>query len=159
MGAFCLLSHPLNVIKEEEPWYQEGLNFKCTECGQCCTGSPGYIWVTEQEIIAIAAFLNLSIEDFSARYLRVVEDRISLLELPKNYDCIFLKDKKCQIYPVRPKQCRTFPWWPKNLKSKEDWQEAAQFCEGINLEAPRVPIQIIQEQLSIQMKDLVHPPL
>lgn len=147
------MSHPLKLIKESEPWYQEGLNFKCTECGKCCTGSPGYIWVTEHEIIAIADFLNLSIDDFSARYLRVVDDRISLLELPKNYDCIFLKDKKCQIYSVRPKQCRTFPWWPKNLKSKEDWQEAAKFCEGINLEAPRVPIEIIQEQLSIHVNE------
>lgn len=147
------MSHALKLIKESEPWYQEGLNFKCTECGKCCTGSPGYIWVTEHEIIAIADFLNLSIDDFSARYLRVVDDRISLLELPKNFDCIFLKDKKCQIYSVRPKQCRTFPWWPKNLKSKEDWQEAAKFCEGINLEAPRVPIEIIQEQLSIHVNE------
>ena len=25
-----------------EPWYQDGLQFRCTRCGNCCTGAPGY---------------------------------------------------------------------------------------------------------------------
>lgn len=147
------MTHPLNILKEEQPWYQEGLNFKCTECGKCCTGSPGYVWVTEQEINAIATHLNLTVDDFSARYVRLVDERYSLLEHAQTYDCAFLKDRKCQIYSVRPKQCRTFPWWPKNLKSKEDWQNAAKFCEGITFQAPRVPLETIQEQLSIHINE------
>lgn len=139
----------LKVLKEE-PWYAQGLRFKCTGCGQCCTGAPGYIWVTEAEIEQIAQHLNLSILEFSQRYLRRVKDRFSLLEYPKNFDCIFLKDKKCQIYSVRPSQCRTFPWWPNNLQSEKDWQEAAKCCEGISSEAPLVPLHEIQEQLAIQ---------
>lgn len=139
----------LKVLKEE-PWYAQGLRFKCTGCGQCCTGAPGYIWVTEAEIEQIAQHLNLSILEFSQRYLRRVKDRFSLLEYPKNFDCIFLKDKKCQIYSVRPSQCRTFPWWPNNLQSEKDWQEAARHCEGISSEAPIVPLHEIQEQLAIQ---------
>lgn len=115
-------------------------------------GSPGYIWVAEEEIKAIAAYLKLSIEEFSRRYLRRVKGKLSLLELPKTYDCIFLKDKKCQIYPVRPTQCRTFPWWPRNLKSEKEWQEAARGCEGIHCEAPLVSREIIEEQRAIQAK-------
>jgi uncharacterized protein len=137
----------LNVI---QPWYEEGLRFNCTGCGQCCTGSPGYVWVSEEEMSAIANFMQISLQDFVRLYVRRVNGRFSLLEHPKNFDCVFLKDKKCQIYSVRPIQCRTFPWWPKNLKTKEDWQEAAQFCEGINIEAPLIPIQTIQEQLNAQ---------
>lgn len=137
-------------VLNNSPWYHEGLHFKCTECGQCCTGAPGYTWVTEEEVTQIAQFLNLSIEDFSQKYLRRVNGRLSLLEDRKNYDCIFLKNKKCQIYPVRPKQCRTFPWWPQNLKTEEDWKKAALHCEGINLDAPLVPFSTIQEQLNKQ---------
>lgn len=136
-----------------DPWYANGLNFKCTGCGQCCTGSPGYVWVSEAEIVALSTFLNLSIDEFSSRYVRKVDERYALLEMPKTYDCVFLKDRKCTVYPVRPKQCRTFPWWPQTLKSQEEWIEASKRCEGINPQAPRVPLAVIQEQLSIQQDE------
>lgn len=142
----------LKVIQEETPWYAEGLRFECTGCGQCCTGAPGYVWVDEEEIQKIADYLNLSVEEFSQRYLYRVKGRFSLIDLPKTYDCIFLKDKKCTIYSVRPMQCRTFPWWPRLLKSAEDWQEAALTCEGIHIAAPVVPCEIIEQQRAIQEK-------
>jgi len=140
----------LKVIQEEPRWYKNGLRFKCTECGQCCTGSPGYVWVEENEIETMAQFLNITIEEFSRLYLRRVLGRMSLLENPKTYDCIFLKDKKCQLYTARPKQCRTYPWWPALLKSEKDWEEAADYCEGINPEAPLVPFEVIEQQRAIQ---------
>lgn len=141
----------LNIVEEEKPWYAEGLRFECTGCGQCCTGSPGYTWVSDKEIVEIAQYLKITIDEFSEKYLRVVKDKISLLEHHRTYDCVFLKDKKCEIYPVRPKQCRTFPWWPQNLKSLADWKEAARHCEGIRFDAPVVPISTIHEQLNIQL--------
>lgn len=150
------MSKTLKMIQDDPPWYAKGLQFKCTECGQCCTGSPGFVWVNENEIQQIATFLKLPVDEFSHRYLRRVDGHLSLIELPKTYDCIFLKNKKCQIYPVRPTQCRTFPWWPQNLKSEQDWQEAAKYCEGISSEAPLVQIETIQEQRSIQEKSLTH---
>lgn len=146
----------LKVIQEDQPWYANGLRFECTGCGQCCTGAPGYIWVNQEEIQQIADFLKLSIEEFSRRYLRHVKGRLSLLEMPKTYDCVFLKDKKCQIYPVRPTQCRTYPWWPQNLKSEKEWKEAARYCEGIRPDAPLVPLETIEEQRVIQEKASQH---
>lgn len=142
----------LKIIKDSTPpWYSEGLRFKCTGCGQCCTGAPGYIWLNDEEVEEIAKHLNLSVSEFLKRYTRRVNGRISLVERSKTYDCIFLKDKKCQIYSVRPTQCRTFPWWPYHLKSAEHWEEAAASCEGIHHEeAPLIPFKTIQEQLAIQ---------
>lgn len=140
----------LKVLNDDSPWYAKGLHFECTGCGQCCTGAPGYVWVNEDEIQRIADYLKLDIQDFKFRYLRQVKGRYSLIEFPKTYDCIFLKDKKCQIYPVRPIQCRTFPWWPKNLKSENDWKECARYCEGIQNEAPLVSIETIEEQRILQ---------
>jgi uncharacterized protein len=142
---------PLDLIPEEQPWYKEGLRFECTGCGQCCTGAPGYIWVSENEIKQMAMHLKLSLDEFSDRYLRQIGDRYSLRETFPNYDCIFLKDNKCSIYQLRPKQCRTFPWWPQNLKSKKDWEEAAKHCEGIRHEAPIVPFDKIENQLNMQI--------
>jgi uncharacterized protein len=141
------MENKLKIVQEEKPWYSEGLSFKCTECGQCCSGSPGYTWVIPEEIYAIANFLKKSIDEFSRQYIRQVGERYSLLEHSSTYDCVFLKDKKCQIYPVRPTQCRTFPWWKKNLRSKNDWENAAQFCEGIRVDAPLISYEIISEQL------------
>jgi Fe-S-cluster containining protein len=140
----------LNMLPDDPPWYSEGLHFKCTECGQCCTGAPGYTWVSKKEIKAIANYLNLPEKEFAKRFLRKAKGRDALLEDPSNYDCIFLKEKKCQIYPVRPKQCRTFPWWPQTLKTPAHWREAAKMCEGIHPDAPLHSFQAIQEQLNIQ---------
>ena len=115
-----------------EPWYKDGLNFKCTGCGQCCTGAPGYVWVTEEEIAAIAKSLNMSIPQFKKTHTHQIDGRTSLVEDPKNYDCVFLKERKCQIYNLRPKQCRTFPWWQENVENRAAWKETAARCEGVN---------------------------
>jgi hypothetical protein len=130
------------------PWYKDGLHFKCTGCGQCCTGSPGYVWVTPEEAEAMAKFLKISIEEFIKKYTRRIGHRVSLKEHSKTYDCVFLKEKRCQVYGARPKQCRTFPWWPENLKSPQHWKEAAARCEGIDHpDAPLVSLGEIQKCL------------
>lgn len=126
------------------PWYRDGLRFKCTECGKCCTGSPGYVWVTKQEIASMAKLLNIPVDLFKRKYLRQRDNRYALAE-KKNLDCIFLKDKKCTIYQARPAQCQTFPFWKENLNSEESWKLAAETCEGINDQAPLVPYPVIQE--------------
>lgn len=138
--------------KTDKPWYAEGLRFKCTECGQCCTGAPGYVWVNDEEIQIMADHLKLSVKEFGKRYLRQSQGRYALVE-KKNFDCIFLKDKKCSIYLARPTQCRTFPWWSHNLTKPEDWKEAARYCEGISDQAPLVPIETIQTQLANNKPD------
>lgn len=115
-----------------DPWYKNGLRFACTECGACCTGSPGYVWLEEQDIVAMCGLLNLSREEFIVKYTRQIGHRLSLKEDLKNYDCVFLKNNRCTIYSARPKQCRTFPWWAEHLSSEEEWKEAAKRCEGID---------------------------
>src|SRR6185295_19664996 len=93
------------------PWYSEGLKFECTQCGNCCTGFPGYTWVSEDEMVRLAEHLNMPLKEFVHKYLRRVqlskngEYRWALLEMTENFDCIFLKDKKCSVYQERPKQC------------------------------------------------------
>ena len=132
-------------------WYAEGLQFKCTECGKCCTGAPGYVWVQESEMQSMADFLAISLKEFKCLYVRRVGQRYSLVESRTTYDCVFLKDTKCKVYGARPTQCRTYPWWPQNLHSKEAWEETALRCEGINANASVVPFEKIEEQKLIQL--------
>ncbi|MCB1181571.1 MAG: YkgJ family cysteine cluster protein [Chlamydiia bacterium] len=132
-------------MSDTKPWYIKGLRFACTECGKCCTGTPGYVWVTPDEIEKMAFFLQLSIQEFSKRYIKRVGNRFSLIE-KKNYDCVFLKEKKCQVYGARPIQCQTFPYWPEHLKSSMHWKEAAKMCEGISDNAPLVSFEQIENQ-------------
>ena len=132
-------------MRSKLPWYKDGLSFECTGCGKCCTGFPGYVWVGEEEIEKLSDHLNLSVDDFSLRYLRVVDGKFSLKEEAGTFDCVFLQGNRCSVYEVRPKQCRTFPFWPQNLDSPETWQKTASRCEGINPKNPIIPLQVIQK--------------
>lgn len=125
---------PLDLLTEK-PWYRKGLRFSCTQCGACCTGFPGYVWLNKTEIEELAHHLNLSKEEFLKCYTRNIKGRISLLEDPNTYDCIFLKNKKCSVYTKRPKQCQTYPFWPSILSSEKSWEEEKCRCEGIQEKA------------------------
>lgn len=128
-------------------WIEEGLPFACTGCGKCCTGGPGVVWVNDAEIESLATRLKITKTDFLAQYTRLVNGKRSLNEHPLNYDCVFLEGNRCQVYEDRPTQCRTFPWWTQNVQSKEAWEEAAKYCEGINPNAPKVTLKVIKETL------------
>ena len=117
-------------IGTDGPWYAEGLRFGCRRCGNCCTGPPGYVWVSPEEREDVAAFLGLSVKEFDERYCRAALGRISLREMP-NGDCIFLEPEGCRIYPVRPRQCRTFPFWPDNLGDAGAWEALKTGCPGV----------------------------
>ena len=113
-----------------EPWYHAGLRFRCTQCGHCCTGAPGFVWVNDAEIEAIAEFLHEPVEEVSALHTRPTHRGRSLRE-KTNGDCVFYdKAAGCTIYPVRPGQCRTWPFWDSNLETEADWQHTCEICPG-----------------------------
>jgi Fe-S-cluster containining protein len=114
----------------DEPWYRDGLRFRCTQCGHCCTGAPGYVWVNDEEIERIAAQVQQPVEEFRRRFVRQVDTRFSLRE-KANGDCIMYdRERGCTIYPVRPRQCRSWPFWDSNLVTPEAWEETCQVCPG-----------------------------
>jgi uncharacterized protein len=141
-------NHALKIVDDTQVWYKDGLQFKCTGCGKCCTGSPGAVWVSDEEVKEISSHLNIPVKDFLNQYTRLIDGKRSLIEDPRSYDCVFLKNNQCTIYQKRPLQCRTYPWWPSNLRSKKDWVDAAKWCEGINnTDSTEVTLIEIQQQL------------
>lgn len=113
-----------------EPWYADGLAFTCTRCGKCCTGAPGYVWVNDDDLAAIAAFLNQPVEEVRRLHTRVAHRGLTLRE-KTNGDCIFWdRQQGCTIYSVRPPQCRTWPFWESNVATPEDWEATKAVCPG-----------------------------
>jgi Fe-S-cluster containining protein len=132
-----------------QPWFKDGLRFQCTQCGDCCSGAPGYVWVNQQEIAGMAAELNLEVAEFEKQYVRLVGIRKSLTERP-NGDCILLdsKTRKCTVYGERPRQCRTWPFWESNVSSPEAWKETCEACPGCD-KGKVVPVDQILHQVSV----------
>lgn len=110
-------------------FFDHGLRFNCQQCGACCVGEPGTIYVANAEIGTIAASLNLSVDDFTQRYLYPFKDSYSIKEDDQGR-CLFF-DQGCTIYPIRPLQCRTFPFWFSNLRSENRWRHIKSQCPGI----------------------------
>lgn len=131
-----------------EPWYADGLSFSCTQCGNCCTGGPGYVWISDDEIDRLAAFFKLDRETTIRRHCRVIGGRVSLKERRDErgeYPCVFLTPREiiredgtkvtvrgCSIYEARPLQCRTWPFWDGNLEDEEAWKDTGERCPGLN---------------------------
>ena len=112
------------------PWYRGGLEFSCTRCGACCAGTPGFVWVDEDEMRRLADALGLSLEAFGKLYLRRVGLRYSLIEKP-NHDCIFWdRAEGCTVYDSRPDQCKTWPFWSQNVETPADWERTREVCPG-----------------------------
>jgi Fe-S-cluster containining protein len=120
--------------KNKDPFYHEGLKFSCTRCGGCCSGFPGYVWLSEAEIIRLSEHLNLEPAVFAGHFTRVVRGfgppRLSLIE-KDGFDCVFFEDG-CKVYGARPYQCSSYPFWRRNLTSQSEWDRTADFCPGVN---------------------------
>jgi len=126
----------------DTPWYQDGLRFSCTQCGNCCTGGPGAVWHTDAEAAEMATALGITTDEFLQRYSRVLGGRRSLNEheTEHGFDCIFLDRTTqpgkalCRVYLARPTQCRTWPFWSDNIRSARAWRAAKERtpCPGMD---------------------------
>lgn len=117
-----------------QPWWAGGVQFECQGSGKCCTsrGEYGHVYFSKEDRIKAAKFFKISEAEFRRRYCHQVEGQWALKDPEdKSPDCIFLKDKRCTIYEVRPTQCRTWPWWPEVMQPKAWNKSVASYCPGV----------------------------
>jgi len=118
----------LESLSKRRYFFDEGLRFGCTQCGLCCTGEPGMVYVDEREAERIAAFLDIPFGVLTERMLDPFKDGFTVREAEQGR-CIFYENGGV-IYPVRPVQCLTFPFWFQNMRSVAAWEEARARCPG-----------------------------
>jgi Fe-S-cluster containining protein len=94
--------------------------------------------VSDEEIAALAARLELAEVEFRVRYTRRSRGPELLLVEKRNCDCVFFdREHGCAVYEDRPRQCRTWPFWSSALESPESWRAQAEECRGMNRGARR----------------------
>ena len=117
----------------ENRWYRGGLAFSCTRCGNCCTGSPGTVFVSPPEIEKLAAAVELDADAFTQVYTRILPDGATSLRERSDGSCtLYDPSKGCTVYAARPRQCQTFPFWRNVVSSKTAWEREARHCPGMN---------------------------
>ena len=141
-----------------EVFYKDGLHFDCNGCSKCCRFMGGVVLLSQEDLIRLADWAELTPDQFIKVYCRYLEasdgkEYLCLKNLHSSCDtedCIFW-DKDipgCQAYSARPAQCRTYPFWTKVLKDMETWDKEVEDCPGIN-QGPLHSKEEIDEQLKI----------
>ena len=119
-----------------DAWYRDGLGFSCTQCGRCCGGDPGCVWISAEEITGLARHLGLKEAIFRRRYTFATGQRgVSLKDKGprENYHCVFYDSRSgCSVYAHRPRQCRTWPFWASVVATPDTWDSSARECPGMN---------------------------
>jgi uncharacterized protein len=126
------------------------LRFECQPgCTECCR-QRGFVYLTELDLLRVAAFLGMSSEAFERQYVYRTRHLLRLRtprqrRTGKNARCRFLRAGGCSIHPAKPTQCRIFPFWPELAESRRQWRNAAAFCPGIG-KGPLVQIETARQQ-------------
>ncbi len=133
------------------PTTEQGLRFRCTMCGNCCTGPPGTVMLDADERAALSQHLGMNDDAFVEQYTKPMDGGVSLSErlTAFGWDCVFLDRTTipgkavCGVYEARPRQCRTWPFWKMNLKDERAWDRASATCPGMNA-GPLAPARAVR---------------
>lgn len=119
------------------------MRFECQSgCTSCCE-QQGFVYLTEEDITRLSAFLGLTPEAFEIRYVYRTKN-LRRLRVPRHAQCEFLQDGGCSVHLAKPMQCRTFPFWPELVGNKKNWAKAAAWCPGMG-KGDLVNIQLARE--------------
>ena len=104
--------------------------FVCQHCNQCCTKCE--VRVDDIEVPIIANYLNVR-----TRKIKHLLDNENNF---KHSPCLFLKENRCSIYPVRPLTCMIYPFIPIIHPYIDDKQPVISVfqCKGGKLITPKL---------------------
>ena len=135
---------------DPDPWYAAGLRFRCTMCGQCCTGAPGFVWVNEDEIAAIADFLQRPHRpDASPLHTRVVNEAAACARKPTAIVCFTTRAAGCTIYEVRPAPVPHLAVLGiATSRRPHAWQHTCEICPGSG-QGDLIPAEEITRRMNV----------
>ncbi len=107
------------------------LRFECQpDCAKCCE-VEGYVYLSEDDVTRIAAFLNLTQVEFEKQHVYRTKHSRRLRKPGRGKQCGFLRGKQCSVHAVKPVQCRLFPFWPELVGSRREWTRTGAWCPGV----------------------------
>lgn len=116
-----------------------GFCFSCQRCLHCCSGEPGFVFLSKDDVMRACSFLNIGTDEFLGIYCRKIDYGtyylVSLKERD-DYSCIFLDEMGCTIYPARPLQCKTYPFWRGLADDPDAMEDEKRNCPGIGKGRP-----------------------
>jgi hypothetical protein len=102
------------------------------------------VYLTESDVLRIAAFLGMTVKAFERKFVYRTRNR-ARLRIPRDASCHFLLEGGCSIHAAKPTQCRIFPFWPELLDSKREWRKTARYCPGLD-KGPLIQIESARAQ-------------
>jgi len=99
-------------------FFMNRLRGLCQDCSKCCEVSD--IDLNPHDIERILKHLKISQTEIVSKYFIKHPQYPSFFYRFKHKPCVFLKDKRCTIYPVRPNMCVFFPFL--TGVQKEAWE-------------------------------------
>ncbi len=106
------------------------MRFQCQSgCTKCCE-QQGFVYLTEDDIPRLAAFLGMPAAAFERRYVYRTRNQ-RRLRVPRHAQCEFLKDGGCSVHRAKPLQCASFPFWPELVGNTKNWRKTGEWCPGI----------------------------
>ncbi|MCD4680646.1 MAG: YkgJ family cysteine cluster protein [Bacteroidales bacterium] len=115
-------------------YYKDGLQFSCSGCGYCCREEPGFVFLSNNDLLNLQTYFSLEKKELIDTYCRIVNmGNFKMLSLKesRNNDCIFLGENICQVYKARPLQCRSYPFWSTLMDNEDSWLDESKNCPGI----------------------------
>ena len=104
--------------------------FKCEGTGACCKSS-GYVYVTREDISSMAKFLNLSINQFKANFVSVINGYTVIASPNFRTNCFLTSTNNCAIYSKRPRACQTYPDWDVIWTNDATLTKESMKCKGL----------------------------
>lgn len=114
--------------------YPKNLRFYCTKCGICCGDTKERcrsILLLKREVEDIAKEVLKPISDFTVNS-EEMKPYSYKMKKTENGKCVFLKDNRCIIYPLRPLICKFYPFELKVMNNKKYKFLQTEECPGIN---------------------------
>ena len=115
--------------------YPATVRFRCTKCGICCGDTKEktrHILLLKPEAEQIVKTTSQPIPTFAEKIKNRAPYVYEMRKTAEDGKCIFLKNNRCTIYPLRPLICRFYPF---ELKTAYNGNYTFLFtneCPGIN---------------------------
>lgn len=114
--------------------YPKGVCFKCIKCAICCGDTENrvrHILLLKEETEQIAINTSMSVAEFATEIVGLEPYVYEMRKTPEDGQCMFLKDKVCAIYGLRPLICRFYPFKLEKTKNGKHKFLYTRECPGV----------------------------